>query len=113
MRLFRQRITARESPRGNALASRRRGRGSKGRRGFELLEPRLVLAAHPLITEIMANNGSALLDGDGADSDWIEVHNPTAATVDLAGWHLTDSATNLDKWTFPSAPQSVLSPGEY
>ncbi len=113
MRLFRRRMAVRESLSGNHSARLPRRTAARRRRGFEVLEPRLVLAAQPLITEIMANNGSSLLDGDGADSDWIEVHNPTAATVNLAGWHLTDSATNLDKWTFPSAPQSILDPGEY
>src|SRR5688500_5792661 len=113
MPLFRRRTSARRSMSGNQSAGRRNRIGSARRRGFELLEPRLVLAAQPLITEFMANNGSSLLDGDGADSDWIEIHNPTAVTVDLAGWHLTDNVTNLDKWTFPSLPQSVLSPGEY
>jgi hypothetical protein len=77
-----------------------------------MLEPRLVLANHPLISEFVASNGS-LLDGDGLSPDWIEIHNPTSQRVDLAGWHLTDEADNLDKWTFPSAPQSVLDPGEY
>jgi len=72
-----------------------------------------VLTSSPLITEFMASNNSVLLDGDGNSSDWIEIHNPTAATIDLAGWHLTDNDANLDKWTFPALPQSVLDPGEY
>ena len=113
MRWFSRRMAARELLSGNHPARLPRRTATRRRRGFEVLEPRLVLAVQPLITEIMANNGSSLLDGDGADSDWIEVHNPTAATVNLAGWHLTDSATNLDKWTFSSAPQSILDPGEY
>jgi hypothetical protein len=80
---------------------------------LEALEPRQVLAANVLITEFVASNGASLLDGDGKDSDWIELYNPTSAAVSLAGWHLTDEATNLDKWTFPEIPQSVLDPGEF
>ena len=80
---------------------------------MERLEPRLVLSTTPLITEFMASNTSTLNDGDGNSSDWIEVHNPTVAAIDLAGWHLTDNANDLSKWTFPSLPQSVLDPGEY
>ena len=80
---------------------------------FETLEPRIVLTSVPLITEFMASNNLALLDGDGNSSDWIEIHNPTASAIDLAGWHLTDDDANLDKWTFPNLPQSVLDPGEY
>ncbi len=55
-----------------------------------------------LITEFMANNVTTLADEDGTFADWIEVHNPTGAAVDLTGWYLTDSAADLTKWTFPT-----------
>ena len=61
----------------------------------------------------MASNDTTLADGDGNFSDWIEVYNPTTSPVDLGGWHLSDDANNLDKWTFPDLPQSELDPGEY
>ena len=100
-----------------AASPQRRGQrlrlASRRGRSFELLEPRLALATTPLITEFMADNGAALLDGNGNSSDWVEIHNPTSQPIDLAGWHLTDDPQNLDKWTFPAAPQSVLDPGEY
>jgi hypothetical protein len=92
-----------------SVAPRRRGRALT----IESLEPRHLLAAHVLITEFMASNGSGLADGDGNNSDWIEIYNPTAQAVNLAGWHLTDEADNLDKWTFPALGQSVLAPGEF
>jgi CotH kinase protein/Lamin Tail Domain len=98
------------------LSSRRKPRRKvRARRApvFELLESRLAMSAHPLITEFMASNDSTINDGDGVSSDWIEIHNPTSQAINLAGWHLTDEADNLDKWTFPSAPQSMLDPGEY
>ena len=81
--------------------------------GMETLEPRLALSTTPLITEFLASNNSTLADGDGNFSDWIELHNPTAAAIDLTDWHLTDQAASLDKWTFPSLPQTLLDPGEY
>ncbi len=83
------------------------------RHTLELLEPRLALAATPLITEFMASNGGTVRDGDGNSSDWIEIWNPTNETINLAGWHLTDNANNLNKWTFPNAPQSILASGAY
>jgi hypothetical protein len=89
-----------------------KGRPRRRARSFEQLEPRLFLANQPLITEFMASNGS-LVDGDGLTSDWIEIYNPTTQGIDLAGWHLTDEADNLDKWTFPAVQQSMLDPGEY
>ncbi len=68
------------------------------------------LRAQPIISEFMAVNSATLADGDGAYSDWIEVHNPEGLPIDLTGWYLTDSATNLTKWQFPA---TVLPAGGY
>ncbi|HEY3393372.1 MAG TPA: CotH kinase family protein [Lacipirellulaceae bacterium] len=93
--------------------SRRKARARRARM-FEVLEPRMVLTGtSPVITEFMASNDSTIIDGRGVSSDWIEIHNPTSQAINLAGWHLTDEADNLDKWTFPALPQSMLDPGEY
>ncbi|WP_428303709.1 lamin tail domain-containing protein [Lacipirellula sp.] len=72
-----------------------------------------MFAVNVLITEVMASNGTTIADGDGQYSDWIEIYNPTAAPINLAGWHLTDDEDELAKWTFPANAQSVLDPGEY
>lgn len=53
----------------------------------------------------MASNSGGLRDGDGDSSDWIELYNTTSAPINLTGYHLTDSAANLSKWTFPSGTQ--------
>jgi hypothetical protein len=63
-----------------------------------------------LISEFMAANNVTLTNSLGRADDWIELHNNTAANVNLAGWHLTDNANNLTKWTFPSV---LMSPGSY
>ncbi|HXJ56778.1 MAG TPA: lamin tail domain-containing protein [Verrucomicrobiae bacterium] len=54
------------------------------------------------ITEFMAVNNTSLKDEDGANSDWIELHNFGPEPVNLAGWSLTDSTNNLIKWQFPA-----------
>lgn len=54
------------------------------------------------INEIMANNNGAILDEDGANSDWIEIFNPGIETVNLEGWRLTDDSADPAKWKFPS-----------
>ncbi|MEZ5324682.1 MAG: CotH kinase family protein [Verrucomicrobiales bacterium] len=56
----------------------------------------------PEISEILASNSSILADSDGEFSDWIEIHNPDAVPVNLAGYTLTDSKSTLGKWIFPS-----------
>ena len=58
--------------------------------------------AQVIISEFLAVNDKGLEDVDGERSDWIELHNSGDATIDLAGWALTDDATALGKWMFPS-----------
>ncbi len=53
------------------------------------------------ISEFMASNDTILTDEDGEFEDWIELHNSTAASVNLNGWFLTDNAGNLTKWQIP------------
>ena len=60
------------------------------------------LRADPIISEFMASNSTELADEDGAFSDWIELHNPDKAAVNLNGWYLTDSAAIKTKWQFPA-----------
>jgi fibronectin type 3 domain-containing protein len=76
----------------------------------ETAEPRILLAGNPVITEFMAENTATLADNDGQFSDWIEIHNPDPAPLNLAGWHLTDNDGDLGKWAFPAV---VLDPGAY
>jgi len=68
-------------------------------------------ANHLVISEFMAENETTLADEDGAFPDWIEIHNPTDAPVNLAGHFLTDDEAEPQKWPFPSlelAPDGYL-----
>ena len=58
--------------------------------------------ARVIISEFLAVNDKGLVSAGGERSDWIEIHNAGDATIDLAGWTLTDDAENLAKWTFPA-----------
>jgi hypothetical protein len=64
--------------------------------------------AEPVISEFLASNARTLADDTGTYADWIEIHNPDPLPVNLAGWHLTDTARDLAQWTFPAV---VLPPG--
>jgi hypothetical protein len=55
-----------------------------------------------MIDEFMASNDGTILDQDGDKSDWIELYNASAATVNLGGWALTDNSSKPQKWVFPS-----------
>lgn len=62
----------------------------------------MTSSAQVVISEFMAANHKTLLDGDGNYSDWIELYNTGSSSVDLTGWYLSDSVTNLTQWAFPS-----------
>lgn len=64
--------------------------------------PATALPADPVISEFLATNTKVRADSDGQFSDWIELHNPDAVPVDLAGWFLTDDPKTLNKWQFPA-----------
>ncbi|NQT82999.1 lamin tail domain-containing protein, partial [bacterium] len=62
------------------------------------------------INEFMAINDETIIDDDDDRSDWIEIHNPTNAAVNLTGWHLTDDFADPTKWPFPNI---ILPPNSY
>ncbi len=70
---------------------------------FLLLAPGASsVSAAPRITEFMASNDGIITDEDGDFSDWVEVHNPDPAPLDLAGHALTDNSSDLTRWIFPA-----------
>lgn len=58
-----------------------------------------------MVTELMPDP-AAVPDASG---EWLELHNPTAAAVDLAGWTIKDEYTNSHVIQGPL----VLAPGAY
>ena len=83
------------------LLGRPRNQNRQRHRALEMLEPRQMLSAQPMITEIMASNRQTLEDGNGRSSDWIEIYNAGDQTADLTGWYLTDDPQTLNRWRFP------------
>ncbi len=63
----------------------------------------------PIISEFVANN-TTYEDEFTDKPGWIELLNGSAESTDLSGWYLTDSRTNLSKWTIQ---QLVLNPYNY
>lgn len=55
-----------------------------------------------LITEVVSKNGTSL-QAAGCDgcSEWVELYNPNAFPVSLAGFTLTDDMTEVEKHNFP------------
>lgn len=53
------------------------------------------------INEVLVDNKTNYQDGYGNHSAWIELFNPTAASVNLGGCYLTDDLNNLKKYPIP------------
>ncbi|MDB4504298.1 lamin tail domain-containing protein [Akkermansiaceae bacterium] len=47
-----------------------------------------------VVNEVLANSGD--------DPDWIELHNRTNNPIDIGGWFLSDSSTDLAKYRIPT-----------
>jgi hypothetical protein len=62
------------------------------------------------ITEVMTNNESGLVDGDGDRVDWLELYNDGPDTVDLDGWGLSDDPGDPFGWQLPAV---TLDRGEF
>jgi hypothetical protein len=56
----------------------------------------------PYLNELMARNVSAVYDVRGNYPNWVELYNPTATDVSLAGMGLTKDSTIPMQWTFPA-----------
>ena len=62
------------------------------------------------ISEVLVENRRGVPAKDGKDHDWIELYNGGSGAVNLAGWFLSDTPTNLTKWRFPRV---VMLPDSY
>jgi hypothetical protein len=70
--------------------------GSPGASNSPAAVPQVVL------NEIMADNLTAVVAGDGTYPDWIELHNRGDSAVDLSGWSLSDNA-DPRRFVFPES----------
>ena len=54
-----------------------------------------------VINELMATNKHTVQDPQGQYDDWLEVYNRSDRSVDVSGMYLSDSESELLKWSFP------------
>jgi hypothetical protein len=57
-----------------------------------------------LINEFSSANISKLPDEDTEYNDWIEILNQSPSEINLQGYFLSDSRSELKKWKFPAIP---------
>jgi len=89
---------------GRGLA--RQARVASGRRQFERLEPRCLLAADVVISEIMYQSLTDLGAPEDYGQEFIELYNRGDATADLLDWRLDDGV----QFEFPGV---TLGPDQY
>jgi len=74
-----------------------------------------IPAAHAqsvIVNELLASNDATAADPDFAEfGDWIELYNPTGATVDLGGYFLSDDFDEPTRWRIPDGV--TLAPGAF
>ncbi|MBR4291901.1 MAG: lamin tail domain-containing protein [Oscillospiraceae bacterium] len=62
-----------------------------------------------VISEVMSGSGFAIIDGEGNQSDWVELLNTGNKAVVLDGAFLSDDPQNRTKWQIPSM---TIKPGD-
>ncbi len=60
-----------------------------------------------IINEFLASNLACCSDENGDFDDWVEIYNPGATEVDIAGMFLSDMAGDLTPYEIPSTDPSI------
>lgn len=63
--------------------------------------------AQLFINEFMASNGSTIADEAGDFEDWIEIYNAGASAINLAGYYMSDDASDPLQWQIPADNASL------
>ena len=68
-----------------------------------------------VINEVQGKNDATVADENGDFDDWIEIYNPDATPVDLAGYYLSDNTEEPLKWRIPAtdAAKTTVPPNGY
>ena len=77
---------------------------------FNKLDTSYIKEGKLYINEIMPNNTYTLLDNYNEYSDYIEIYNGYKKSINLLGYHLSDSEYETNKWTFP---EIIIEPFSY
>lgn len=63
------------------------------------------------ISEVEAENLTGVTNSAGQRTPWLELYNPSGATIPLAGLYLSSAYTNLTLWAFPGGV--TIGPGQF
>jgi hypothetical protein len=64
---------------------------------------RYLLLSNVFINEVLMSNDFTNVDEDCHPNDWVELFNPTNASIDIGDWYLSDKGgSDRTKWTIPT-----------
>ena len=63
------------------------------------------------LNELQPENTTGPLDNFSEREPWIELFNSGSNAVDLTGWYLANSFSNIEQWAFPTG--SVIAPKQF
>ena len=103
------------------LSSGRSTDGSPMWTTFNIPTPRvtnalqIIAPANVVINEAQSDNFITYSDDAGEFEDWVELHNPTASPIDIAGYFMTDRLDRPMKWQVPSTAgdSTIIPPGGF
>ena len=80
-----------------------------------LLNGGTAIAQNLVINELMARNANGQKDEFGDDDDWIEIYNPGASAVNLAGYYISDVNVVASYYRIPNtnAAKTTVPAGGY
>lgn len=67
-----------------------------------LVASNFILGQAIKINEISSSNSTIIADDDGDFSDWFELYNGSANTINLSNFYISDDINDLRKWKFPN-----------
>ena len=75
----------------------------------------IISPANVVINEAQSDNFITYADGAGEFEDWVELHNPTNAPIDISGYYMSDRLDRPMKWQVPSTAgdSTVIPPGGF
>ncbi|MGB1122457.1 MAG: lamin tail domain-containing protein [Flavobacteriales bacterium] len=75
----------------------------------------IITPANVVINEAQSDNFITYSDEASEFEDWVELHNPTTESIDIAGYFLTDRLDRPMKWEVPSTAgdSTIIPPGGF
>ena len=77
-------------------------------------DPTFMPLNYLILNEVLVLNSTTISDNYLQKDSWIEIYNPNAFSVDLAGFYLSNDASNKKKFQIKNtSPQTIIKPHDF